>query len=173
MLMKLWWWCIFANSESSDLALSPTCLFVCAWPFPSPIDFPPFSSSFFLSSIDQICISLQIISFTKLASSFYFSIIQFLPRPNISILQMFSFFQCFPVFYFSISFTIFDQIFSFSVFLFICWPNIILLSIFLLKYFTRSSHSSPKIEEEKNEFAPKFHSDDFPILHNYFNLCRS
>ena len=109
----------------------------------------------------------------QIASSFYFSVIPFLPRPNISILQMFSFFQCFPVFYFSISFTIFDQIFSFSVFLFICWPNIILLSIFLLKYFTRSSHSSPKIEEEKNEYAPKFHSDDFPILHNYFNFCRS
>ena len=89
MLIKWWWWCIFANSESSDLALSLTCLSVCAWPFSSPIDFPPFSLSFLLSSIDQICISLQITSFTNylppFTSQLWFS----------SLDQIFPFSKCF------------------------------------------------------------------------------
>ena len=89
MLIKLWWWYIFGNSESSDLALSPTFPSVCAWPFPSPIDFPRFFTLFFLSSIDQTCISLQIISFTKylLPFSSHF----FLSSPD----QIFPFSKCF------------------------------------------------------------------------------
>ena len=109
----------------------------------------------------------------QISSSFYFSVFPLLPE------QMFPFSKCF---HSSNAFLSFTSQFSLPsltkyltspFFLFLCWPNIILLSIFLLKYCTWSSLSSPRIEKEKHEYAPWFYADDFPLLQNYFNLSRS